>query len=107
MWNPFESGKTLGQRGSEAGEIIRDDEHSLGARITLEKATRSAPFAITCGIYSWMFHTRFFATEEEAASGYDKMKVSLAEIVAPFENPDYDDRLFTENAIEKFVAHYP
>jgi hypothetical protein len=54
-----------------------------------------------------MFHTRFFATEEEAASEYDKMKVSLAEIVAPFENPDYDDRLFTENAIEKFVAHYP
>jgi hypothetical protein len=107
MWHSFENGTTLGQKGSENGETIRDEEHSVGARITLECKTTIAPFAITCGIYGWMFHTRFLSTEDEATSEYERMKASLAEIIAPFSNPDYDDRRATEEAIEKFVEIYP
>lgn len=107
MWHAFEDGATIGQQGSESGEIAREEEHPLGARITLERNTSIAPFAITCGIYGWMVHTRFFESEEEATSAYEMMKARLAEIIEPFENPDYDDRRATEQAIEAFVEAYP
>ena len=107
MWNSFGNGNTLGQKGSEQGEIVRDDEHSLGARITLEKDTSIAPFAITCGIYGWMVHTRIFANEQDARSEYEKMKTTLTEIIALLENPEGSDQDATENAVEEFVRKYP
>ena len=107
MWQPFNNGMTLGLKGSESGETIRDEEHVQGARITLEQNANIAPFTITCGIYGWMVHTRFFATEDEAVAEYDKMKASLSEIVERFSDPNYDDRRVTEKAIETFVETYP
>ena len=65
-WQPTENGGTLGTAGSEGGVILRDEEHDLGARITLERHCSIAPFAVTCGIYGWFFHTRFASTETEA-----------------------------------------
>ena len=59
-WHPFEDGASIGQAGSEGGVIVRDDEHPWGARITLERDGGFAPFALTCGIYGWMVHTRWF-----------------------------------------------
>ena len=80
-WQPFRSGSTLGKTGTEAGVILRDEEHIEGARITLERsATKKllrrpvVQFAITCGIYGWMVHTRFFSSEEKAVREYDRMK---------------------------------
>ena len=59
MWRPFSDGATIGHRGSEEGVILRDEEHDSGARITLERdCSHGVPFAITCGIYGWFFHTR-------------------------------------------------
>ena len=55
-WLPFENGTTIGATGSEGGVILRDELHPHGARITLEQT--STGFAITCGIYGWMVHTR-------------------------------------------------
>jgi hypothetical protein len=67
-WQPFDNGATIGQRGSEGGVILRDEEHELGARITLERdCSHGVPFAVTCGIYRWFFHTRFLGSEVEAA----------------------------------------
>ena len=80
-WRPFEDGATLGQTGSEDGIVVHDEEHVLGARITLERAASVAPFAITCGIYGWMMHTRFFASEAEAQSQYDLMENSLSALL--------------------------
>ena len=68
-------------RGSEGGEIIRDEELLGAARITAERGGRTAPFAITCGIYGWMVHTRFFGSDVEALSEYEKMKEALAAVV--------------------------
>jgi hypothetical protein len=68
-WHQFEDGATLGQKGSESGVILRDEEHPQEARITLERDTRTAPFAITCGIYGCMLHTRFFSQESEEEGG--------------------------------------
>ncbi|MBN8734098.1 MAG: hypothetical protein J0L64_26410 [Acidobacteria bacterium] len=79
MWRVCEFGEAT---GSEGGTIIRDEEHVHGARITLESATPSAPFTITCGIYGWMVHTRFFGNEFEAAADYEAMKQGLEDILA-------------------------
>jgi hypothetical protein len=81
-WYAFDSGKSLGERGSESGTIIRDEEYERGARITLEHACPSAPFTITCGVYGWMCHTRFFGTESEAQSEFESMKSELSRIVS-------------------------
>lgn len=85
---------------------MRDDEHSLGARITLERAGRIAPLSITCGVYGWMVHTRFFATEAEAASQYDRMKNALSNLLLPLADPNLDTRSFIAS-INIFVESYP
>ncbi len=77
LWHRFENGGTLGKAGSEEGTIMRDEEYSLGARISLERDCRAAPFAITCGIYGWMLHTRFFSSQLEAEMQYEAMKSAL------------------------------
>src|ERR1035438_8113917 len=80
-WYPFEKGVTIGQKGSENGVIMRDEEHPQEARITLERDAQSAPFAITCGIYGCMLHTRFFKIESEAFTQYDSMKSALSALL--------------------------
>jgi hypothetical protein len=79
LWYPFDEGKTVGKGGWEGGIIIVDEEYDGGTRITLERNGR-APYAITCGIYGSMVHTRYFSSEEEARTAYDEMKVELARI---------------------------
>jgi hypothetical protein len=107
-WHPFETGGTLGHPGSEQGTIVRDEEHALGARITLERDTQSAPFAITCGIYGWMLHTRFFATEDETNAQYEQMKGALSALLdAAEETAEIDggrDALFS--GIDEFIGDY-
>lgn len=52
MWQPYESGASLGAPGSEGGRIVTDEEYAGAARITLESETGvGAPFAITCAAY--------------------------------------------------------
>jgi hypothetical protein len=106
-WYPFENGATLGQKGSENGEILRDEEHPLEARITLERDGTVAPFAVTCGIYGCMLHTRFFSLEDEACVQYDRMKDALAALLATEQEggPDgYDSFL---DGVAAFVEAFP
>jgi hypothetical protein len=108
-WRPFEEAATLGLPGSEEGIVVRDEEHSLGARITLERATSVAPFAITCGIYGWMFHTCFLSSEAEAESQYDLMKTSLSMLLEAAEqtaNLDGGRQVLTDG-VDQFVGEYP
>lgn len=108
-WQPFENGATIGQRGSEDGVVVRDDEHKLGARITLEQECRHAPFAITCGIYGWMFHTRYVSSRAEPE--YESMLAGLADVLCliPFaDDPDADAKCQrVSHAIQQFVARFP
>jgi hypothetical protein len=110
-WIPFEEGQSIGQPGSESGTILLDEEYESGARITLERGGTIAPLAITCGIYGWAFHTRFFGPEEEARAQYAAMKDGLAAIVdaIPLESdPDVaaKNKAVTKE-IERFVEKYP
>lgn len=81
-WSAFDGGATLGQQGSEEGVIVQDDEHRLGARITLERDGGAAPFAI-CGLF---VHTAFASEEPEALQKYAAMKERLARIISSEES---------------------
>jgi hypothetical protein len=85
-WYPFEEGQTIGAQGTEHGVIIHDEEHSLGARMTLEQDAFHAPCAITCGIYGWMVHTRFFADEDDptAEAQFNAVSEAVAEFTQRF-----------------------
>lgn len=109
-WYPFDGGASIGQEGSERGRIIRDEEHVYGSRITLERDCLS-PFSITCGIYGWMFHTRFFGDEDEAQAEFDQMKAGLHLILVAIplqSDPDDHDRLVrVSEMIGEFVERFP
>jgi hypothetical protein len=81
MWSKFEHGETIGQKGSEEGMIVLDEEHSDGARITLEKGGTTAAWSVTCGIYGSFMHTAFASKETEGKSKYDRMKEELVQIM--------------------------
>ena len=119
-WMPFRGGATLGQMGSEAGVILRDEEHVESARITLERPEPRKPFgqpvvryAITCGIYGWMVHTRFFAEEDDAIRAYDEMKPELVKIAEALPEIEEDDPNVTEkverasDTFQDFTARFP
>ena len=101
MWSSIENGSTIGERGSEDGEIIRDIEHPQGARLTLEKNTSIAPFAITSGVFGCFFHTTYLGNIEEALEIIEKMKKEISVFLASeMENEE------KYKWIESFVANY-
>ncbi|GAB5535952.1 MAG: hypothetical protein Rubg2KO_22010 [Rubricoccaceae bacterium] len=94
--------------GSEGGRIVSDEEHDLGARISLEEQCGQIPFAITCGIYGWMLHTRYFSDGQKARDAYAQMKRELEDIVDQIPtngdtNVEYGIALVTDQ-VEAFVA---
>lgn len=111
-WIEFEGGSTVGHQGSEKGITIRDEEHSRGARITLERDAGDVPFAITCGIYGWMVHTRFLGNQVDAVQEYEQMKIAMAGLMSKIPDAarnNEDDQQLSQvsSAIEDFVKMYP
>lgn len=108
-WQPFEAGKTLNKTGSEGGIIILDEEYENGARITLERGCLRAPFAVTCGVYGWMVHTRFLGDDETAQQAVADMKVALRGILRQMPDDEDSDIAFDEltEAIADFVERFP
>lgn len=102
QWTSFDGGASIGQMGSESGVIIRDSEHPLGARITLERAGTVAPYSITCGIYGCMAHTRFFSTEIDASQEFDLMAAALESIL---QSPTSESDLI--DSVGGFVEQFP
>jgi hypothetical protein len=108
-WYPFDAGKSIGATGSEGGSIIKDDEHPDGARITLE-SNAVAPFAITLGVYGWMFHTTFYSDETTALNTFEAMKDCLGTILALIPlateyNDEHEEKVNT--AISNFIERFP
>jgi hypothetical protein len=111
MWADVSTGKTIGTCGSENGIVLRDEEHANGARITLERDCGFAPFAIICGIYGWMFHTRYLSTAPEAQMAFDAMRAQLGTIMTLLYLDcemavDGKDQQIIK-AIHDFVAEFP
>ena len=101
-WSPVDDGATIGTVGSEGGAVLRDDEHPIGSRITLERGGAAAPFAVTCGIYGSMVHTAYAGTEAEASAMYEAMRDRLSELLAI---PDDDVDAYYA-ARERFVSDF-
>ncbi len=109
MWRPFDDGVTVGRLGSEGGIIVRDEEHALGARITLERNCSNAPWTVTCGVYGWFFHTRFLSseTEGEFPAMLDAM-AAILEILPGIDESDADARRSAVvEKIDEFVSRFP
>lgn len=73
-WTIFDSGNSIGLKGTENGIILIDEENINGARITLEENGDIAPFTITFGIYGIMFHTHFCSSNQKATIYIKKVK---------------------------------
>jgi hypothetical protein len=108
-WFAFNEGRTIGQRGSEHGVIIRDEEYPGVGRITLERDGYT-PFAITCGLYGVLAHTCFFSNEAEANQGFEKIKQELLHLndLIPYETDPQKDMLLKNlyQAIQDFVRKF-
>ena len=109
-WYDYDEGYSIGTVGTNGGAIARDEEHESGARITLEEESSLAPFAVTCGIYGWMFHTRYFSDESESDEEFDRMKEDLnriLELIPAEENLDeaFENKIAEE--IVRFVEKFP
>jgi hypothetical protein len=101
MWQLYEEGTSIGSLGSESGIITVDEQHGEGARITIEKHSQVAPFAITCGIYGSFSHTTFTSTEQEAQSKLTDMKADIDLILTT----EVSDAMYYE-WIEYFVSQF-
>lgn len=111
-WLTYHEGATLGAKGAEGGAIVRDEEHPDGARITLERETlRGVPFAITCGVYGLLAHTRFFADEPTAVHEFARMQGALEALLCLM--PDDSDGDIAsaadaaEDAAAAFIEQFP
>ena len=89
-WIVFDEEKSIGQRGSEGGKIIRDEENTFGARVTLEDKGDTAPFSITLGICGLMFHTEFFSTIDQGQRCFELYKEKIELIIAHYSVEETD-----------------
>ncbi len=96
--------------GSEGGRVCLDEEHPLGARVTLEEGGATAPWSITCGIDGWMCHTVFCSSEAEGRAIVTQVKASLEAILKMIPQQDGGDASADAQrvveAIEKFVTAF-
>ena len=108
-WIPFDGGASIGLVGSEGGILVHDEEHENGARISLEAGGGAAPFAITCGLYGWMVHTRFFSDRDVAEQEYSLMKAALSQLLDSIPERDLGDEEYREvtGRLSSFVAKFP
>ncbi len=98
LWTTCNEGKTLGQKGSENGIILKDEEYANSCRITLEKCTRYC--AITCGIYGCMVHTAF-CDETKSLNIYEMMKADLKAFIDSNFSGDHELDFY-----ERFTSKY-
>ena len=88
MWIQIDNGETIGTVGSECGEIIEDDEHPKGARLTLEKGGDIAPYSITSGVYGCFCHTTYLSTLESDMAEMKSMKNEISDFFNTETNGD-------------------
>jgi len=112
-WSRFNNGGTIDRDG------WLGDRHHPGGRgapprwANHDRAVcdRGAPFAVSCGLYGWMVHTRYFGSEDEARNACAAMKRALGDIldmVPGDDDPGRDERAAeVVRAIERFVADFP
>jgi hypothetical protein len=103
-WLAFDNGRSAGSVSSDGGVILREDQLSQGAHITLKRG--ASYISVSCNIYGWMDHTRFFSGITEAEREFITMKPALEKVLMVIAAPALNDIKAWE-AISDFVARYP
>ena len=103
-WFAFDDGRSIGKTGAEGGVILRDEEHKQGVRITLKKSSKF--ISVSCNIYGWMDHTRFFTTITEAQREFILMRSALGNMIENVLSTDTKDIKVWEE-ISQFVRRFP
>jgi hypothetical protein len=103
-WVAYKNGDSIGSVGAEGGVTLRDEEHRAGARLTLKRGGNYV--SVTCSIYGWMDHTRFFCTVIDAQREYLLMRPPLTNMVENILPAGKDDFKMWE-AIAEFVRRFP
>ena len=110
-WTPTDEGESIGTRGVDGGVIVADYEHQLGARITVADLGDASHFVITCGIYDWFFHTRFFSNRKDTDTACSEMQSALDIILQSIPmkvDPERDAKCAAvAEAISNFVDTFP
>ena len=103
-WFAYDDGRSAGKVSTEGGIILRDDEHKLGARITLKRG--GSYVSISCHVYGWTDHTRFFSTVSDAEREYAAMRAALGDVMNMIDSAGSKEIKVWE-AISEFVRRYP
>lgn len=98
-WFPYDEGKTIGTIGVENGVIFLDDEHTYGARVTLEKK-ESGVIALTVGIYGAGMFSDWTKSEDVARKWVYKIEKEIGYGFLLDDGPDFD------NWLEDFFSNY-
>ena len=103
-WFAYNDGRSIGSVGTEGGVILRDEEHEAGARVTLKRG--DSYISVSCNVYGWIDHTRFFGSVTEAQREYILMKSSLTNMIENILSAGGSDLKMWE-AIAEFVRRFP
>lgn len=103
-WSPYKGGQSIGIVSSEGGVVLRDEEHSDGARITLKQGSKF--ISVACNVYGFMDHTRFFGTIVEAQREYLNMKAGMNDLMEAVVSAN-SEKVKIWEGIAIFVRRFP
>ena len=103
-WAAYDGGRSIGKTSAEGGLIMRDEAHPGGARITFKRG--NAYITISCNLYGWVDHTRFFGTSSDAQREYVAMKEALITVLDVI-NTEGVKEIKVWEAISEFVRKFP
>ena len=103
-WFAYNGGESIGKTGAEGGVILCDEAHKHGGRMTLKRGKNF--ISVSCHIYGWLDHTRFFNVLTEAQREYVMMRGVLGSIMDESLSADASNIKMWE-AIAGFVRRFP
>ena len=103
-WFAYDDGRSVGKVSAEGSTIFWDEEHKLGARITLKRG--SGFVSISCHIYGRTDHTRFFGAVSDAEREYKAMRTALGNVMNVIDTAGGKEIKIWE-AISEFVRRFP
>ncbi len=103
-WVAYDNGNSIGKVSAEGGVILRDEQHTRGGRVTLKQGKTF--ISVSCYIYGWIDHTRFFYTVADAQREYVIMKNILGSMLDDILAAGAKDIKMWE-AIADFVRRFP
>jgi hypothetical protein len=102
-WVTYDEGRSIGYISADGGTILWDEEHKLGARITLKRSDSFT--SIACQIYNRIDHTRFLGVSSDEEREYKAMRTALADIMIVIDSAGQNDIKVWE-AIAEFVKRF-